>query len=108
MNYRGTDKDGKKYFVEIRCKHIIINDISTDGNVLDLITEDFYGYDKNGRAVFENDTITLPKKKFHFQIGNVTFTAKGEEVVIPNLKARLTRGMLEKILQCSELKEAKQ
>lgn len=104
MNYRGTDKDGKKYFVEIRGRHIII---STDGNVLDLIKEDFYGYDKNGRAVFENDTITLPKKKFHFQIGNVTFTAKGEEVVVPNFKpkASLTRSMMAQIIQCSELKE---
>jgi len=93
MNYRGTDKDGKKYFVEIRGKHIIL---STDGNVLDLIAEDFYGYDKNGRAVFENDTIILPKKRFHFRFGNVTFTAKGEEVVVPNFKSKasLTRGML--------------
>lgn len=103
MNYRGTDKDGKKYFVEIRGKHIII---STGDSVLDLIAEDFYGYDKNGRAVFENDTITLPKKKFHFQFGNVTFTAKGEDVVVPNfLKASLTRGMISQIIQGSELKE---
>ena len=105
MNYRGTDKDGKKYFVEIRGKHIII---STGDNVLDLIAEDFYGYDKNGRTVFENDTITLPNKKFHFQFGNVTFTAKGEEVVVPDfkLKAGMTRGMMAQIIQCSELKEA--
>ncbi|MBR3747140.1 MAG: hypothetical protein IKP64_00335 [Selenomonadaceae bacterium] len=106
MNYRGTDKDGKKYFVEIRGKHIII---STGDSVLDLIAEDFYGYDKNGRAVFENDTITLPKKKFHFQFGNVTFTAKGEEIVVPDFKkAGLTRGMISQIIQGSELKEAKQ
>ena len=104
MNYRGTDKDGKKYFVEIRGKHIII---STDGNVLDLIAEDFYGYDKNGRAVFENDTITLPKKKFHFQFGNVTFTAKGEKVVVPDFKLKgMTRDMIAQIIQCSELQEA--
>ena len=105
MNYRGTDKDGKKHFVEIRGKHIII---STDGNVLDLIAEDFYGYDKNGRAVFENDTIILPKKRFHFQFGNVTSTAKGEDVVVPDFKqkAGMTRGMLSQIIQCSELKEA--
>ena len=103
MNYRGTDKDGKKYFVEIRGKHIII---STGDSVLDLIAEDFYGYDKNGRAVFENDTITLPKKKFHFQFGNVTFTAKGEEIVVPDFKkAGLTRRMISQIIQCSELKE---
>ena len=107
MNYRGTDKDGKKYFVEIRGRHLII---STEGNVLDLIAEDFYGYDKNGRAVFENDTITLPKKKFHFQFGNVTFTAKGEEVVVPDFKpkAGMTRGMMEQIIQCSELQEDNQ
>lgn len=106
MNYRGTDKDGKKYFVEIRGKHIII---STGDSVLDLIAEDFYGYDKNGHAVFENDTITLPKKKFHFQFGNVTFTAKGDKVVVPDFKkASLTRGMMAQIIQCSELKEAKQ
>ena len=105
MNYRGTDKDGKKYFVEIRGKNIII---STDDNTLDLIKEDFYGYDKNDRAVFENDTIILPKKRFHFQFGNVTFTAKGEEVIVPDFKpkAGLTRGMLSQIIQCSELKEA--
>ncbi len=103
MNYRGTDKDGKKYFVEIRGKHIII---STGDSVLDLIAEEFYSYDKNGRAVFENDTITLPKKKFHFQFGNVIFTAKGEEVVVPDFKkAGMTRGMMAQIIQCSELKE---
>ena len=107
MNYRGTDKDGKKYFIEIRGKHIII---STDGNVLDLLVEDFYGYDKNRRAVFENDTIILPKKKFHFQIGGVTFTAKGQEVVVPHFKPAegLTRGMIVQIIQCSELKENNQ
>ena len=104
MNYRGTDKDGKKYFVEIRGKHIII---SEGDSVLDLITEDFYGYDKNGRAVFENDTITLPKKKFHFQFGNVTFTAKGEKVVVPDFKLKgMTPGMIAQIIQCSELQEA--
>lgn len=104
MNYRGTDKDGKKYFIEIRGKHIII---STDGTVLDLIAEDFFGYDKNGHAVFENDTITLPKKRFHFQTGNVTFNAKGEEIVVPEfkLKAGLKRGMMAQIIQCSELKD---
>ena len=106
MNYRGIDKDGKKYFVEIRGKHVII---SSDAGVLDLTAEDFYGYDKNGRAVFENDTIILPKKKFHFTFGNVTFTAKGQEVVVPNFKpiAGLTRGMISQIIRCSELKEEK-
>ena len=60
-------------------------------------------------SVFENDTITLPKKKFHFQFGNVTFTAKGEEIVVPDFKkAGLTRGMISQIIQGSELKEAKQ
>ena len=65
--------------------------------------------DKNGKEIFENDTIILPKKRFHFQLGNVTFTAKGEEVVVPNFKSKagLTRGMLAQIIQCSELKEAK-
>lgn len=104
MNYRGYDKDGKRYFVEIQRKRVII---SSDTGVLDITTEDFYGYDKNGHAVFENDTIILPKKKFHFQFGNVTFTAKGQEAVVPNITPRggLTRGMLERIIQCSELKE---
>ena len=103
MNYRGTDKDGKKYFIEIRGKHVII---SSDNGVLDLTTEDFYGYDKNGRAVFENDTIILPKGKSRFHIGDITLTAKGQEVVVPNItpKASFTRGMLAQVIQHSELK----
>lgn len=103
MNYRGIDKDGKKYFIEIRGKHVII---STDGKVLDLTAENFYGYDKTGRAVFENDTIILPKKKFYFQFGALTFTAKGEKVVVPDFpfKKGLTRGMVSQIISCSELK----
>ena len=107
MNYRGTDKDGKKYFVEIRGKHVII---SSDNGVLDLTKDDFFGYDKNGRAVFENDTIILPKKKFHFTLGDTTFTAKGQEAVVPHIspKVGLTRGMLAQIIQCSEVKEADQ
>jgi len=107
MNYRGTDKDGKKYFVEIRGKHVII---SSDDSALDLATEDFFGYDKNGRAVFENDTIILPKQKFHFTFGGITFTAKGEEVVVPDFKIKkgLTRGMVSQIIQSSALKEADQ
>ena len=81
MNYRGFDKDGKKYFVSVAGRHIVID----DGNkVLDLIINECYGHDKHGKPVFYGDVIKLPNKKFSFTFGGFNYTAKGELVKVPD------------------------
>ena len=103
MNYRGTEKDGKKYFIkQDRAKVTIISD---DG-VLELEVEDCFGRDKDRHTVYEKDRIFLPKKEFTSDFLGVTFTAKGEEITVKELSQRkgMTRGFLSRIISASKLK----
>ena len=103
MNYRGFDKDGKKYFVSVAGRHIVID----DGNkVLDLIINECYGHDKHGKPVFYGDVIKLPNKKFSFTFGGFNYTAKGDFIKVPNFGVKwLNLNAIADIISESELQD---